>query len=215
MDVATVDVAREERGLTRVAFKRLLEWLDDGTDSQGETYLEMRRRLVAYFDRRNRPFADELADETLNRVGRTLEKSGSIDVSPPARYCYVVARFVFLEDLRHGRRYIQVDEARPASSPGSLRAAGAEESRVLQEQRLECLDRCLQRLKPEQRELAIEYYREANRDRIERRRELAKRMGITLNALGIRAWRVRARLEACVADCAKRRAKGLRGPSPI
>jgi len=29
----------------------LLEWLDDGIDSQGEKYLEMRRRLVAYFDR--------------------------------------------------------------------------------------------------------------------------------------------------------------------
>lgn len=210
MDVATIDVAREERGLTRVAFRRLLEWLDDGTNSHGETYLEMRRRLVAYFDRRNRPFADELADETLNRVGRTLEKSGSIDVTPPARYCYVVARFVLLEDIRRGRRYVQVDEARSASSTTSLRRA--DDSGIVKERCLECLDRCLQKLKPEQRELAIEYYRDAKRERIERRRELAKRMGITLNALGIRAWRIRATLETCVAGCSRRRAKGLGGP---
>ena len=114
MDVLTREVGRDESILTHVAFTRLLEWLDDGTDSGGETYLEMRRRLVAYFDRRNRPAADELADETLNRIGRTLEKSGSIAVTPPARYCYVVARFVLLEDVRRGRRYIQVDQVRAA-----------------------------------------------------------------------------------------------------
>src|SRR5882762_8496103 len=74
VDVSSQDSLREERGLTRLAFSRLLEWLDDGADSSGETYLEMRRRLVLYFDRRNRLSADELADETLNRIGRTLEK---------------------------------------------------------------------------------------------------------------------------------------------
>src|SRR5262245_50899636 len=49
---------RDERILTPRAFERLLEWLDDGAESCGETYLEMRRRLVFYFDRRNRPFPD-------------------------------------------------------------------------------------------------------------------------------------------------------------
>ena len=75
-------------------FSRLLQWLDDGVESNGERYLEIRRRLVDYFDRRNRPTAELLADETLDRVSRTLEDSGRIMVSPPARYCYVVARFV-------------------------------------------------------------------------------------------------------------------------
>ena len=70
----TQHVLREEPQLTQVAFGRLLEWLDEGLDSHGERYLEMRRRLVAYFDRRNRPDADELADETLSRIGRTLEQ---------------------------------------------------------------------------------------------------------------------------------------------
>ena len=106
MYVQTQEVFRESPLLTQVAFDRLLAWLDDGVDSHGERYLEMRRRLVGYFTRRNRPSADDLADETLNRVARTLEQSGVIETKPPARYCYVVARFVMLEDIRSERRQL-------------------------------------------------------------------------------------------------------------
>src|SRR5262245_64048969 len=98
------DVLREDAKLTQIAFTRLLVWLDDGIESRGERYIEMRRRLVSYFDRRGRLSADELADETLNRIGRTLEKDGVIATTPPARYCYVVAKYVLLEDVpREGR----------------------------------------------------------------------------------------------------------------
>jgi hypothetical protein len=62
----TEEIFREEPGLSQFASDRLLAWLDENTGSRGERYLEMRRRLVSYFDRRNRPAADELADETLN-----------------------------------------------------------------------------------------------------------------------------------------------------
>ena len=82
----------------------LLAWLDDGVESHGERYLEVRRRVVEYFDRRNRSSAEDLADETLNRIGRTLETDGSIAVKPPLRYCYTIAKFVLLEDIRQERR---------------------------------------------------------------------------------------------------------------
>jgi DNA-directed RNA polymerase specialized sigma24 family protein len=196
----THDLAQEASVLTHVAFSRLLEWLDDGTDSCGRTYLEMRRLLVAYFDRRHRPFADELADDTLNRIGRTLERSGSIAARPPARYCHVVAKFVLLEDIRRGRRSICIDPGqRLASFPSSWsRHAAVDDDTSIREQRLACLDRCLETLKPDQRELAIEYYRDDNRARIERRREMARRLRITTNALGIRVSRIRNALEACM-----------------
>jgi DNA-directed RNA polymerase specialized sigma24 family protein len=178
----------------------LLAWLDDGTESHGERYLEMRRRLVSYFDRRNRPGADELADETLNRVARTLEKSGVIATRPPARYCYVIARFVLLEDLRRGRRHVGLDETRLSIG---VRTSMAEppEDLALREQRLDCLDRCLEQLKPEQRLLIVDYYRDSRRQKIERRRELADRMGISMNALAIRACRIRDALLTCLEGC--------------
>ena len=210
MDALTVDVAREDCALTGPAFARLLDWLDDGTDSHGERYLEMRQRLVVYFDRRNRPFADDLADETFNRITRTLDTS-AIAVRPPARYCYVVARFVLLEDIRHGRRYLPVTAVPRAAALES----DASDDDTAQEHRLDCLDRCLLELKPEQRELAIDYYRDAKRQRIERRRGMAARLGITLNALGIRACRIRSTLEACVDDCCRSAMKDFRTAAPI
>ena len=118
VDVLTEQAFREAPELSQYVFERLLEWLDDGTESHGERYLEMRRRLVWYFDRRNRPAADELADETLNRVARTLEQTGAIATRPPARYCYVIARFVLFEDLRRERRHVALDETRLQCRPG-------------------------------------------------------------------------------------------------
>jgi DNA-directed RNA polymerase specialized sigma24 family protein len=207
MDVQalTREALREQPSLTELGFARLLEWLDDGVDSQGERYLEMRRRLVSYFDRRNRPSADELADETLSRIGRTLAQTGVIATRPPARYCYVVARFVLLEDYRRGRRQVPLDEPRhlEVSRPRGLSPGEFDENLMFREQRLDCLDRCLQRLRPDQRELAIEYYRDVRRQRIDRRRALADRLGITMNALGIRASRVRDALRACMEGCGR------------
>lgn len=208
MNVLTREVAQEvdqnEGKLTRTAFSRLLEWLDDGVNSNGDVYVEMRRRLVAYFDRRSRHNADELADETFNRIAATLAQSGSIAVTPPAKYCYVVARFVLLEDLRRARRYVPVDEGRPRLLRVPDRAIAADDdAHAVQERRLECLDRCLLKLKPDQRQLAVEYYHDAKRRRIDRRKDLAARLGITLNALGIRACRIRTILEGCVDECCK------------
>ena len=201
----TSEALREEPLLTELAFTRLLEWLDDGTDSHGERYLEMRRRLVSYFDRRNRPAADELADETLNRIARTLEQTGAIATRPPARYCYVVARFVLLEDIRRDRRNVPLENTWRGEVPLRRRIAlvASDEAALVREQRLDCLDRCLDTLEPAKRDMVIEYYRDARRQRIDRRRGLAASLGISMNALGIRACRIRDGLMTCVESCRK------------
>jgi DNA-directed RNA polymerase specialized sigma24 family protein len=200
-------VPEDERELNHLAFTRLLEWLDDGFDSQGATYLEMRRRLTSYFDRRNRPFADDLADETLSRIGRTLQNDGEITVTPPARYCYVVARFVFLEDVRREYRRVREQDALRLHSGSSARPGSslAHDRAAESEARLECLDRCLQELEPEARALIVEYYRDTGGNHIVRRRELARALGITMNALGIRVCRIRAALVARMATCCSER----------
>jgi DNA-directed RNA polymerase specialized sigma24 family protein len=206
--VPQLDTVREDRTLTSTAFSRLLAWLDDGVDSDGATYLEMRRRLVWYFDRRNRLTPEDLADETLNRIARTLEESGTIGIRPPARYCYVIARFVLLEDLRKKEHtHVRIDEPR-APEPVARFGARPDEvvdEHLVRERRLQCLERCLDKLKPDQRELIVEYYRDAARDRIQRRRALANKLGISMNALAVRACRIRDALEACVGGCGKER----------
>jgi DNA-directed RNA polymerase specialized sigma24 family protein len=205
-------VPEEERGLSHLAFTRLLEWLDNGTDSHGQTYLEIRRRLTAYFDRRDRRFPDDLADETLSRIGRTLERDGAIAITPQARYCYVVAKFVLLEDIRRERRHPRAVESSGMISDswnrGHVSSLARDEESADRESRLACLDRCLQEIGPQQRALIVDYHRDEGRAGIERRRELAKEMGISMNALGIRACRIRAALEAQMAACCGARQSG-------
>jgi DNA-directed RNA polymerase specialized sigma24 family protein len=124
-------VATDDTYLTETAFARLLRWLDDGEDSDGAGYMKMRQRLVAYFERRGRTGADALVDETFNRIGHTLETSGVIAVRPPARYCFVAARYVFLEDVRRARRSVSFIDGIERISVVAQR-----------EFRLECLERC-------------------------------------------------------------------------
>ena len=178
---------------TQGAFRQFLSWLDEGVDSRGERYVAMRRRLAAYFDRRNCLSPDELSDETLNRVARRLEEEGSISDTPPARYCYIVARFVFLEHVRRTRHEsAELDELRsPVAGP-------ADPDDETSQKLLDSLERCLQQLEGRDRELILEYYRGEQRAKIEGRRQLAARLGLTMNAVSIRACRLRDKLEGCV-----------------
>ena len=198
MSAVTQIVDRLPSAVTGTSFTRLLAWLDDGRDSQGARYIEMRERLVSYFDRRNRPAPDVLADETFDRISRTLEESGRIMVTPPARYCYVVARFVLLEDIRRTKRTVAFDERRSIFQMATPTASNDRTERSL-----ECLTACLGRLKADDRDLIVEYYRDAKRQRIDRRRAIASTLGITMNALGIRTWRLRSGLQSCVGNCRK------------
>jgi DNA-directed RNA polymerase specialized sigma24 family protein len=188
------------------AFRQFLSWLDEGVDSNGERYLEMRRRLARYFDRRNCSSPDDLADETLNRVARKLEEKGEIVGASPAHYCYIVAKFVFLE---FGRRSEQNQTSLDAAqSSGRVIASLAVPFRpsvdaMAKEKLFDCLERCLSKMQPENRELILDYYRGEQRAKIERRSELATRLGLTMNALSIRACRIRSKLETCVRTCAK------------
>jgi hypothetical protein len=70
------------------------------------------------------------------------------------------------------------------------------------EKRLDCLERCLGTLPLADRELILEYYQGEQRAKIEHRSRLAAGAGLTMNALSIRACRIRNRLETCVDACA-------------
>jgi hypothetical protein len=184
---------------TPQAFERLLAWLDEGGDSGGQAYLQMRRRLVLYFQRKGCFTPDDLADETLNRVTRRLEEQGSITDAPPARYCYIVAKFVLLEHLRDPevRRTRQMDVPELTRDPAAAPGGGPGHDERL----LDCLDRCLSALGHDDRTLILEYYRDEQRARIERRRQLAASLGLSANALAIRACRLRDKLAQCIRGC--------------
>ena len=192
--------------LNQSAFQQFLKWLDGEVDTGGERYLEIRRRLVFYFDRRNCASPDELADETLNRAARRLEEQGAITDASPAHYCYIVAKYVFLESIRApDSRKTNVDDLSPSAQAASKLAVPAlpDEEDVVKEKRLSCLELCLRKLHTGDHELILEYYQGEQRAKIESRSQLAERLGLTMNALTIRACRIRTKLELCVKTCSE------------
>lgn len=192
---------------TENSFQQFLHWLEEGVDSNGEKYLEMHRRLVAYFDRKNCLNADDLADETLTRVAQKLQEKGAITDLSPAHYCYVTAKFVFLEYIRHSKRsQFSLDEVSASRLP-ELEATNSFTNRDSQnqEQMLNCLDRCLKKLPASDSELILAYYQGEQQEKIQRRRQLSEKLGLSANALSIRACRIRSKVEAHVKECCDRK----------
>lgn len=195
------DSRKKDWPTTPSAFQRLLNWLDGDMNSEGQKYLEMRRRLVAYFDRKNCATPDDLADETLDRVARRLEQENISKAEAPAKYCYIVARFVFMEHLRSSRQEGALASDLQRNSTEAI--AAFDQAQEDKDTMLSCLEGCINKLEPESREISLGYYGGRGREKIENRRSLAQRLGITSNALSIRACRIRDRLENCVRECCR------------
>jgi len=191
---------KKEWVLTTEAFEQLLNWLDKGKSSGGEYYLEIRRRLVDYFSRKDCLRPDDLADETFNRIARRLtEESIAKD---PVNYCYIVARFVFLEHLRAKERNdVPLDAVTGQIAHERFTASGSDLEAETKEKTFACLDKCVAQLDSPSREMILRYYTGKERIKIENRRELSASLGITMNALSIRVCRIRDKLEACVRKC--------------
>jgi DNA-directed RNA polymerase specialized sigma24 family protein len=177
-------------------FSVFVEWLDGGVDSGGRSYIDMHARLVAYFARKTCRAPEELADETLSRVARRLEEEGTIVNVVPAQYCYIVARFVLLEHLRSAER-------NRAPALFDVRDPGPDAAAERREQLLTGLEACLSELTADERELIVAYYAGDGASRIGARRDLATKLGLTANALTIRASRLRERLRGRLVARAK------------
>ncbi len=195
--------AEESQKISAEAFERFLGWLDNGSASNGESYLVMRKRLLAYFDRKNCNNPDELADDTLARVARRLNEEGEIRADAPAQYCYTVARFVFLEHLRNKEKTsVSLDDPSANRMTLGIAASEPDQESELKERLMACLDKCTGELGEDTREMIIRYYHGNERAKIDNRRSIASKLGISMNALSIRACRIRDKLEACVKECA-------------
>jgi len=184
--------------LTSDSFAKLLISLDTDREVAGAKYEDLRRALIRFFEWRGAPFPDDHADEAFDRIARRLDEG--VEIRNISSYCHEVARIVFLETLkRQDNRQVAFDDL----NQKVLISDSGEESET--EIRLNCLDECLSRLPAENRELIMEYYQDEKRGRIDRRKALARRLGIQRDALANRAQRLREKLENCVLDCFRRK----------
>jgi len=135
--------------------------------------------------------AEDLADETINRVMKKLPEIHDTYVGEPARYFHGVARYVILEVNR--RKEIAVEEVPVVSIEAEVHS-----------DEYDCLVKCLRFLAAEKRELILDYYIYDGRDKIEQHQRMANELGITDGALRGRAHHVRGSLEKCIHDCIER-----------
>ncbi len=183
---------KKEWILTQQAFDRLLDLLDADREQAGQKYERIRLKLVKYFEWHRADLPDKDADETINRVARKIEEGA--EIQNLNAYFYGVARLVFAESLKAREKQQEAFRHLPLielPADGDLDAA----------QRQECFNLCLHRLPEENRSLIIEYYQGEKGGKIKRRKHLATRLGIPLNALRIRAHRIRVGMESCVSQC--------------
>jgi DNA-directed RNA polymerase specialized sigma24 family protein len=172
-------------------FNRLLQWLDPDHEAACVKYNTIHRNLVKFFACRGCYEAEDCADRTFNRVVPQVQRLSETNAEP-GRYLYGVAKNIFREWLRESRRT-------PPDPPPPLER---------DDLALDCLDECLAGLPADSRELVVEYYRGEGREKIRNREKWARKLGITMNALRIRACNIRASLRACVAECVRQGASG-------
>ena len=65
----------------------------------------------------------------------------------------------------------------------------------------DCLEKCLQELSPQERQLIEGYYQGERSQKVEKRKQLAARMGIGIGELRVRVHRLRRKLNECIRSC--------------
>jgi DNA-directed RNA polymerase specialized sigma24 family protein len=175
------------------AFERFLAALDADRDTAAERYEHLRSKLARFFEWRGASFPEDHADEAINRVIRKIDEGE--EIRDARAYCYAVARLVLLEALKKQAKeqeaFEEFHKPLPVDDTSDVDA------------RLRCLERCMAQLPQPNRELVREYYRDEGGRRIENRKRLADHLGIGMNALRIRAFRLTDKLQACVTGCVK------------
>jgi DNA-directed RNA polymerase specialized sigma24 family protein len=178
---------KRAQAITQESFNALLAWLDEDRETAGQKYEIIRKRLIKIFVNKGCSDAEDLADLTITRVVARLPDIGDSYVGEKISYFYGVARKVYLESRRRKEIATDAFSAPPVARPDVVR---------------DCLRECLESLSSNQRELVLEYYLYEKRAKIDHRRQLAEELGVTANALRLRAHHIRTALEDCVRQCA-------------
>jgi len=178
-------------------FKVLLSWLGPTDEAAGAKYEHIRQSLVKLYVYHGCWDAEDLADETIDRVTRKVSEVMENYTGDPALYFYGVAKMMLKE--RH-RQDIQRGDAQVIELHLPAITDDGGDAKEL-ERRLQCLEHCVQELSEKSRRLIMDYYQEEKRAKIDFRRKIAERIGVDLQALRVRVFRIRASLFKCMEKC--------------
>jgi len=174
--------------ITQEQFDSLLSWLENDRDLAGRKYETIRAGLVRIFVSKGFSDAEDLADETINRVMVKLPEIQGNYSGEPACYFHGVARNIIRESNR--RKEVTVDVLEGRVEPERERSEAHE-----------CLSNCLNRLSESKRDLILDYYLYEGHDKVEHHKQMAGELKITEGALRSRAYQIRQNLENGMRQC--------------
>jgi len=181
--------SKEEKSfIDQEIFDRLLAWLNPDRNLAACKYEEIRTRLINIFAHRGCFVAEELADETIDRVCRKVREIDENYVGDPALYFYGVARNIFLEYVKKKPDLLHLPPPDPPEE---------------KELKHNCLERCLSNLDSESHNLISQYFEGEKKSKINHRKKLAEELGIAVTTLRMRAHRIKTILQECVTGCLK------------
>lgn len=177
--------------LDQAQFDCLLAWLDQDRERAGLVYENIRWRLMTIFAARDCPVPEELADETIDRVTRRVSDIATNYTGDKALYFFGVANNVHHEYLK-----------RPALPEHKEELSGDYPHGDPDKELIhDCLERCLNRLSSEARELILRYYSLEKQAKIGLRKQMADEIGVSINTLRLRVLRMKERLQPCLEQC--------------
>ncbi len=183
------------------SFDEILAWLNPNRDLAGSIYVELRHDLARIFAWNRCPDPEGLTDEVFDRVARKVHDLRHTFVGDPKLYFYGVARNLIKEIPKKIKTQVSLQGTEPAVNP---LVDVQEETAALRE---ECLRNCLQKLSEKKRELIMAYYAKDKQAKIDHRTELAGQMGVSVETLRVKAFRIRGTLEDCIERCLNRMAQ--------
>lgn len=184
--------------ITQEQFDSLLTWLGDDRDVAARKYETIRSGLVRIFVAHGFSDAEDLSDETINRVMVRLRDIRAIYTGEPAFYFHGVAKNIIRESRR--RREIAAGVV-----------DGSVEPKIDSSEERDCLGHCLDLLPAHKRDLILDYYLYEGHEKVEHHKQMAGQLKITEGAFRSRAFQIRLRLENCMRQC-KLRKKGRQCP---
>lgn len=178
--------------ITQEQFDSLLTWLGNDRDLAGKKYETIRSGLVRIFVSKGFSDAEDLADETINRVIMRLPDIKAKYHGEPACYFHGVARNIIRESRRRREVAVGVIEGRvePPPEPGETH---------------DCLGNCLERLPTSKRDLILDYYLYDGHDKVQHHKQMACQLNLTDGAFRSRAYQIRLHLQNSMLRCASHR----------
>lgn len=182
--------------ITKEQFDSLLTWLGKDRDAAGRRYQMIHAGLVRIFVSKGFNNAEDLADETINRVMVRLPQIRGSYIGEPAYYFHGVAKNIIRESSR--RKEI-------SGSLREIRIDPVVDIKIDTKEDHDCLGHCLDRLTATKRNLILDYYLYEGHQKIEHHKNMAVQLRITEGAFRSRAHQIRLKLQNCMHQCRLRK----------